>query len=409
MPTSAPLEATATGGSTAETKEPEVRSADPGSFFDGAKPDPPAGPGGDPFSAMDEAKAKDDFDSAFASFKNSKSAPEDASTSEQPKARSAFDSEFPPISELEKDDSSDSEDDRGGFDDDFAPASPPANHAEKAASPTLAKAVAPDAPATGSDENAQNKADDVFGSAPPPGAFPETEPTPSTEKAPAAAGSDGTTTGMSKQSSSFDDLDDDFADLEDAKEGSTADDDFQNISRSGLDDFNAAFDSPPPAGKGDAAAAPPGSSHGPTAPFGTESTFDFASIDNTASQTSAAAPAEGAPKGAAQPDNHDWDAIFASLDDAPPAQTSGSPPPPGSAGSGAAPPASAAPAAAEPGKEAASNGLLTGPRPAGPGRALTEDGEHDDPILKNLTSMGYSRGDALNALEKYDYNLERVS
>lgn len=357
---------------------------------------------------MDEAKAKDDFESAFASFKNAnapKSAPEDASAAEQPKARSAFDSEFPPISELEKDDSSDSEDDQGGFDDDFAPASPSANAGDKAASPTLAKAVAADAPAAGADDTAQKKADDVFGSAPPPGTFPEPEPTPSTE-APAAAGSDGTTTGMSKQSSTFDDLDDDFADLEDAKEGS-ADDDFQTISRSGLDDFNATFDSPPPAAKSDAAAAPPGSSHGPAAPFSNESTFDFASIDNTASQTSAAAAAEGAPKGPTQPDNHDWDAIFASLDDAPPAQ-SGTPPPPGSAGSGAAPPA-AAPAAAEAGKEAGSNGLLSGPRPAGPGRALTEDGEHDDPILKNLTSMGYSRGDALNALEKYDYNLERVS
>jgi epidermal growth factor receptor substrate 15 len=33
---------------------------------------------------------------------------------------------------------------------------------------------------------------------------------------------------------------------------------------------------------------------------------------------------------------------------------------------------------------------------------------HDDPILKNLTGMGYQRNDALAALEKYDYNLERV-
>ena len=48
-------------------------------------------------------------------------------------------------------------------------------------------------------------------------------------------------------------------------------------------------------------------------------------------------------------------------------------------------------------------------RPTPPGRALTEEGAHDDPILKNLTSMGYSRQDALQALEKYDYNLERVS
>lgn len=52
---------------------------------------------------------------------------------------------------------------------------------------------------------------------------------------------------------------------------------------------------------------------------------------------------------------------------------------------------------------------LAPPRPENPGRALTEDGTHDDPILKNLTGMGYSRNDALNALEKYDYNLERVS
>jgi epidermal growth factor receptor substrate 15 len=48
-------------------------------------------------------------------------------------------------------------------------------------------------------------------------------------------------------------------------------------------------------------------------------------------------------------------------------------------------------------------------RPGAPGRALTEEGEHDDPILKNLTGMGYPRKDALAALEKYDYNLERVS
>ena len=43
------------------------------------------------------------------------------------------------------------------------------------------------------------------------------------------------------------------------------------------------------------------------------------------------------------------------------------------------------------------------------GRALTEAGVHDDPILKNLTGMGYTRTDAVAALEKYDYNLERVS
>lgn len=39
---------------------------------------------------------------------------------------------------------------------------------------------------------------------------------------------------------------------------------------------------------------------------------------------------------------------------------------------------------------------------------MTSETKDDDPILRNLTGMGYSRTDALAALEKYDYNLERV-
>lgn len=33
----------------------------------------------------------------------------------------------------------------------------------------------------------------------------------------------------------------------------------------------------------------------------------------------------------------------------------------------------------------------------------------DDPMLKHLVGMGYTRDQSLSALEKYDYNLERVS
>ncbi|KUI67546.1 hypothetical protein VM1G_03610 [Cytospora mali] len=397
-PAAAPIEATVTGGSTAEAKAPETKPAPgPESFFDSAKETPSAGISSDPFASMDQAKAKEDFENAFADFKPApKDTPADVSGSDQTKSRSAFDAEFPPISELEKDDESDSADE-AGFDDDFAPASPP-TAGDKVESPSLAKAVVGDAPAPGGEEAAENKADDIFGSAPPPGGFPEPEPERAATPTAPAASIGSTTAGMSKQSSTFDDLDDDFADLEDAKEGSTADDDFQTISRSGLDDFNPTFDSPPPAAKSESTTAPPGSSHGAAAPFGTESTFDFASIDNTASQPNSAAAAEGADK---QTGSHDWDAIFASLDSAPPAKTSASPPPPGSAGSGA-------PAPAEAPKDSGSASLAP-VRPEGPGRALTEGGEHDDPILKDLTSMGYSRGDALNALEKYDYNLERVS
>lgn len=391
------MEGTPVGDAAGDVKTPEAQPAsaaaagpNPASFFpDSAKAEPAAGSGADPFSAMDQAKAKEDFENAFASFKasTSKASPSvpDTASSDAPKGFSAFNAEFPPISELEGDDDSDSDDDKGGFDDDFAPASPHAKPAEQPESPSLNKVMAGDAPTPAADESGEKAkagADDLFGSAPPPGSFPEPD-------AAAASATPTATQGtMSKQSSAFDDLDDDFADLEDAKEGSQ-DDDFQTISRSGLDDFNPTFDSPPPAGKSDPAR--PTSSSG-AAPFSTESTFDFASIDNTASQP-APASADGA-KGTASAENHDWDAIFASLDDAPPAETAGSPLPPGSSG-GPAPDA------------AKDNNSLA--RPSAPGRALTEDGEHDDPILKNLTSMGYSRADALSALEKYDYNLERVS
>lgn len=220
-----------------------------------------------------------------------------------------------------------------------------------------------------------------------------------------------------------DDLDDDFEGLEDAKEGS-ADDDFATISRSGLDDFNAVFDSSPPPSQT--------KSDGSTAgAFGVESSFDFVSHASTAGSvvaassstpapapatssstptatpaapvatssppaaTSTAAPATTTTQPAAgDPDPNDWDAIFASLDA------------PLEGGNGGAPvpeslkdlvPQPSAPAAA------ADN------RPPTLGRALTEEGVHDDPILKTLVAMGYSRSQALMALERYDYDLDRVS
>ncbi|KAH8900865.1 hypothetical protein GQ53DRAFT_740707 [Thozetella sp. PMI_491] len=316
----------------------------------------------DPFSAMDQAKAKEDFESAFASFKNAKAA--QSSAAPGPAAVAVFATEFPPISELEHDDSSDSDSDKGGFDDDFAPASPPPRPTKEAIdSKPLSPTATEPAPKeqTTSDESSPPTA--IASSS----AFGISSPTDtSTPQADLSASASKTL---------FDDLDNDFDDLEDAKEGS-ADDDFANISRSGLDDFNAVFDSPP------SSQARSGQTNTQMS-FASESAFDIGAssvtISNPADST-AAAPAAASPSKAADP--HDWDALFASLDDAPAAPTAGA-------------------EGAEGAKDAA--------RPAGLGRALTEEGEHDDPILKNLTSMGYSRKDALSALEKYDYNLERVS
>lgn len=42
-------------------------------------------------------------------------------------------------------------------------------------------------------------------------------------------------------------------------------------------------------------------------------------------------------------------------------------------------------------------------------KALDETDLHDDPILKNLTGMGYQRSEALAALEKFDYDLEKAA
>ena len=43
------------------------------------------------------------------------------------------------------------------------------------------------------------------------------------------------------------------------------------------------------------------------------------------------------------------------------------------------------------------------------GRAISTGTEHDDPILKKLTGMGYERNDAFGALEKFDYDINKVS
>jgi epidermal growth factor receptor substrate 15 len=174
----------------------------------------------------------------------------------------------------------------------------------------------------------------------------------------------------------FDDDFDEFDDLEDAKEGD-ADDDFANISvhdRSGLDDFNPMFDSPPQS-KGIEA-----STHGNGFSSGDGAFGDFTSSPRQATLPVATAVAVN--------DSHDWDAIFAGLD-GPTTEA-------------------AAPAVAEASKPLG-NGTSAPPERPQIGRALTEAGVHDDPILKNLTGMGYPRTEALAALEKYDYNLERVS
>lgn len=93
----------------------------------------------DPFGNVDEAKAKADFENAFAAFTSAKGQTKPAPEASKP--ATAFDSEFPPISEIERDYDSDSSSDQG-FEDNFAPASPPSKRFEnRAAAPETPPAV----------------------------------------------------------------------------------------------------------------------------------------------------------------------------------------------------------------------------------------------------------------------------
>ncbi|KAI1745398.1 hypothetical protein F4680DRAFT_102587 [Xylaria scruposa] len=347
----------------------------------------------DPFAGMkDVGNAKMDFDSAFANLPNSSSKSSEKSTKDSSNAFSTFHTEFPPISELERDDESDSASEGNRFDDNFTPASPPRKTAGESdatnapASPNTTKSLVTP-PGASAVENTSIKShtpqpSNLSGLS----AFPEppkvSPPLPSPTKsgspfAPASSTTTNPATATSK--SAFDELDDDFEGLEDAKEGS-ADDEFANVSRSNLDDFNHVFDSSPPPSQSKTESTT--ASHA----FGTESSYDFGNVSTASTDTASATPVAntsttaGSAKNPTPPNNDEWDALFTDL---PPAKDSTA--------------------------EKSTDEPRSPERPNFAGRALTDEGKHDDPMVKNLTGMGYSRADAVNALEKYDYNLERAA
>lgn len=217
---------------------------------------------------------------------------------------------------------------------------------------TLYSPEQPSSPATITNASAPqtSSVDDIFGTAATGTTVSTNKPAPSNPP---------------QSKGAFDDLDDDFEGLEDAKEGS-AEDDFANISHSGLDDFNPVFDSSPPASqtKSDSTA------------FGNESSFDFVSASSAGAPQAPVSNVQQKPA-----ETHDWDAIFSGLDS----------------------PTAAAATPVSNDKPAANEGVAQRP-----GEGKQDPFPNDDPILKNLTGMGYSRDAALSALEKYDYNLERV-
>ncbi|KZF20589.1 hypothetical protein L228DRAFT_253800 [Xylona heveae TC161] len=201
---------------------------------------------------------------------------------------------------------------------------------------------------------------------------------------------------------SFDEFDD-FADLADAKEVDDREpDEFgaASHSREGLDEFNPVFDTPV-ASKANTMASSQ-TATGNTL-HGDDHFNDFEHNIGGGLQASGKAPQQPSAT------SEDWDAIFAGLNA------------PGGAGpsqpaAGAArdddPFGSSSVSRPENGRGSGGEGELL-PSTASPlpglGRAISSGTEHDDPILKKLTSMGYPRDQALQALERYDYNIDKVS
>jgi epidermal growth factor receptor substrate 15 len=199
----------------------------------------------------------------------------------------------------------------------------------------------------------------------------------------------------------FDEFDEfDLAEAKEAdKTGSDVDFGFGNHSRD-ASEFNGAFDSP-------AASMTTTMADSQQTPRQTGESNGFSGFSPSASISSPVG-------GVASPQNasHDWDAIFSGLDNSATGNIDTS-----FGGSTSNDPWETNGAQSTTQHEvqqptspqSTTTAKQLGPTSPPLGTALTPGEEHDDPILKRLTGMGYTRGAALDALEKYDYDINRVS
>ncbi|KAI9795955.1 MAG: hypothetical protein M1833_006603 [Piccolia ochrophora] len=185
-----------------------------------------------------------------------------------------------------------------------------------------------------------------------------------------------------------DDFDKDFADLADAQEADEKGEEnlgMQNRNAEDFDDFNPVFDSP---SVSTLDRYPPEHSAAGSADTKTNGFNEF---EQNVSGPVRSSSLTQAPQAQSAATSEDWDAIFAGLDSKPEDVSTGL--------QGAGPKASLSP----------HEGAASSSRPNQLPRALSTGTEHDDPILKKLTSMGYPREASLGALEKYDYNIDKAA
>lgn len=448
--TSSPLQQMPTGGSSLSEQSKANNRAD--AF----------GPVG---SDQPRQGGKVDFDAAFAGFGTVRQNSESSGANGSSKLASKFNKEFPPIEDLSRDDDSDSTSEQG-FADNFTSASPhqnrsstrqtqrpqpstttiggDASHDDLYAPPPpttrldsstsgLPSPGAQKSPPTydatvGQNRSGSNQFPHEFGGLLPARTDPTSPPTsqspeksfnassggqgaalfggsasaksattspPPTDTPSSTVPSDAYHSAVSQpagdaksqpgKSTFNDDFDAGFDDLTEAKEADDkADDDlFSSQHREGFDEFNPVFDSPA-ASKSNTMA----SQQTPTGkPHGDDSFGDFEHLTQSFGQPKGPQPA--AP-------SQDWDAIFSSMDSS---QDKTSQQTPGDLGKSVFDTLDREEAAASSAKSPTMPQL---------GRALSAGTEHDDPILKKLTGMGYPRTDALTALEKFDYDINKV-
>ncbi|KAL8715652.1 MAG: hypothetical protein Q9225_006344 [Loekoesia sp. 1 TL-2023] len=168
----------------------------------------------------------------------------------------------------------------------------------------------------------------------------------------------------------FDDFDNEFGDLSEAKEADDrGDEDFTASHKSGLDEFNPTFESP---------------ASTRTTNFQLQPSYN--NFNDFESSISSAQPSTAQQQLAQPSTSHDWDAIFAGLDTP---QNNG--------------------VQLDPSQPFYQNGpsqLQNNKPPLN--RGLSVGTEHDDPLVKDLTSMGFKRDDCVKALEKYDYDQDKA-
>ncbi|OAX79325.1 hypothetical protein ACJ72_06356 [Emergomyces africanus] len=345
--------------------------------------------------ARSPSQKANDFEEAFAAMKVKTGGGESGFPevpAEKPKEGT---SEFPPIREFDDDEESTDSEAAKGFDDDFSPVSPP-RHNE----PVSTVIISPE----------------PFTSPVPGTSFPGINGEgPSRAVPPAAApASNGLThvgkhdTGNSQpalpvKKAAVPDFEAAFAGLElapakeadDDEDDEEDDDDFESPFNKDSSNFDMTFDSPgapsKPSTMADATAGTSSGNNTMNTGFLVDSNRQLSTSPFALKSGSANPPAPVPGNG-----SQDWDALFSALDSS---KTPND--------------VTDKPTTSEGAQPSDSDNLASFPQPPGkeakpPGWALSADTGEDDLILQRLTGMGYPRDESLAALEKFDYNIDKV-